>query len=141
MSNGSIVGLKDIWSFQSSYYQTIITFLMAINGLIAAVAILYIKSNSEEKAEETTKKYLEGEYFSNLLASRLKEESNDTFRQAQKDFESSAIKLEDALATLERLAKENLTLRQQIRVISQRVATLDRDESSGSEQVLMREES
>ncbi|NVF14295.1 hypothetical protein [Vreelandella maris] len=58
------LSLKEVWGFQSSLYQTVITFLIAINGFIAALSVLYIKTNSEDKAEDAAKSYVEGDSFS-----------------------------------------------------------------------------
>ncbi|MBF4438237.1 phosphohydrolase, partial [Vibrio anguillarum] len=46
----------------------------------------------------------------------------------------------DALERLELLETENQTLRQQIKVISERVAELDTSESAGKEALLVRKE-
>ncbi|MBP5979340.1 MAG: hypothetical protein KA748_03960 [Halomonas sp.] len=132
------LSLKDIWAFQSSLYQTIITFLIAINGLIAAVSVLYIRGNSEEKAEETTKKYMESKHFDVSLAEKVNLASEATFINAQKDFESSADRLYRALETLSRLESENRDIKQQLRVVSERVAYLDEDDSEGKQERLKR---
>ncbi|MDT8880101.1 hypothetical protein RSO68_11495 [Halomonas saccharevitans] len=123
--------IQELWGFQSGLYQTIITFLIAINGLIAAISVIYIKSTSEEKAEDITKKYIASDYFDVLLSRKLSSLSESTFQEAQKDFESSAEKIYGALDALERLEKENGELKQQLRVVSEKVAKLDDGDSEG----------
>ncbi|MCW4149941.1 hypothetical protein OM427_10440 [Halomonas sp. 18H] len=131
MESGNGSSFQELWSFQTGLYQTIITFLIAINGLIAAISVFYIKSTSEEKAEDITKKYIESDYFDVLLSKKLSSLSEQTFKEAQKDFESSAEKIYGALDALERLEKENLELKQQLRVVSEKVAKIDDEDSEG----------
>lgn len=139
VKNGTLINLKDVWSFQTGFYQTIITFLIAINGLIAAISVIYIKSTSEEKAEETTKKYMNGESFNHLLMVKIQAESKSRLEVVQTElgtqiesFQIAAAVIDEAHQRLIRLEDENRTLRQQIAVISQRVAALDKSESEGS---------
>ncbi|MDX1719294.1 MAG: hypothetical protein R3353_03985 [Salegentibacter mishustinae] len=138
VNNDPSSGLKDMWSSQTVFYQTIITFLIAINGLIAAVSVFYIKSNSEEKAEEITKKYMSGEGFNINLIKKVKMESESVFKQAQDDFDTSANKLNDALATLDKLTIDNISLKQQLKVISERIASLDTADTEGKNFILNR---
>ena len=133
VKSGTLVSLQDVWSFQTSFYQTIITFLIAINGIIAAISVIYIKSTSEEKAEEITKKHMQSPTFDLLVEKKVLSESEATFKQAQRDFETSANKVDDSLDRLAVLEIENQTLRQQIKIISERVAELDTSESEGKD--------
>ncbi|HFG0618825.1 TPA: hypothetical protein ACGFUX_004310, partial [Yersinia enterocolitica] len=71
VTNGTLLSLDDFWSFQSNLYQTIITFLIALNGVIAAFSFFIIKTSSNAKAREEAraeasnelKKYLESTRF------------------------------------------------------------------------------
>lgn len=147
VKNGTLIDLKDVWSFQTGFYQTIITFLIAINGLIAAISVIYIKSTSEEKAEETTKKYMHSDSFNHLLMVKIQAESESRLKEVQSElgtqiesFQIAQSGLVEAYERLVRLEDENKTLRQQIAVISQRVATLDKSESEGSSNQLVKRE-
>ncbi|MGL0928835.1 hypothetical protein ACSTDZ_06820 [Vibrio vulnificus] len=51
VKSGTLISLKDVWSFQTGFYQTIITFLIAINGLIAAISVIYIKCMRRSKPD------------------------------------------------------------------------------------------
>ena len=133
VKSGTLISLKDVWSFQTDFYQTIITFLIAINGLIAALSVIYIKSTSEEKAEEISKKHMRSQAFDLLVKEKVGQESESTFRQAQRDFETSANKVNGSLDRLDLLESENQTLRQQLKIISERVADLDTSDSEGKE--------
>lgn len=145
VKNGTLINLKDVWSFQTGFYQTIITFLIAINGLIAAISVIYIKSTSEEKAEETTKKYMNGDSFNHMLMMKVQAESEVRLRVVQSEltselenFEQASQALDEAYTRLARLEEENRSLRQQITVISQRISTLDKSESEGSSNRLVK---
>ena len=145
VKNGTLVSLEDVWAFQTGFYQTIITFLIAINGLIAAISVIYIKSSSEEKAEEITKKYMLSEVFNHALSERVKDAAELRLRMVQSDFNSTAESFEssvetvkEAISRLKLLETENQTLRQQLRVISERVAALDVSETEGRENRLVK---
>jgi hypothetical protein len=147
VKSGTLISLKDVWSFQTGFYQTIITFLIAINGLIAAMSVIYIKSTSEEKAEETTKRYLHGESFNHMLAGKVEEEAKSRlliiqaeFSTTAETFEISARAVGEALERLKILETENQSLRQQLRVISERVAKLDASEDEGKDNLLVMRE-
>lgn len=147
VKNGTLISLKDVWSFQASFYQTIITFLIAINAIIAAISVIYIKSTSEEKAEETTKKYMNSNAFNHELNERVIAEANlqltvvkTDFSETAAIFEKSSEYVSEALNRLELLEKENKTLHQQLRIISERVAKLDTTETESKDNQLVKKE-
>lgn len=147
VKNGTLVDLKDVWSFQTGFYQTIITFLIAINGLIAAISVIYIKNTSEEKAEETTKKYMHGDAFNYALNEKVMAEAElqlkivkTDFSTTAETFEKSSEAVSEALNRLELLEKENKNLRQQLRIISERVAELDTTETENKDNQLVKKE-
>lgn len=147
VKNGTLINLKDVWSFQTGFYQTIITFLIAINGLIAAISVIYIKSTSEEKAEEITKKHMHSDAFNHILNVKVKHEAEiqlhvvqSDFSTAAETFERSAKTVDEALERLKFLETENQTLYQQLKVISERIAVLDTSETEGKDNRLVKKE-
>lgn len=145
VKSGTLISLKDVWSFQTGFYQTIITILVAINGLIAAISVIYIKSTSEEKAEEITKKYMSGDLFNHSLNQKVEAQAALQLRVVQGDysataetFEKSAQMVDGALERLAFLEVENQTLRQQLKVIAERVAKLDATEAEGKDYRLVK---
>ncbi|MDR5886532.1 hypothetical protein [Vreelandella janggokensis] len=139
MNNFEDVGVEDVWAFQTSLYQTVITFLIAINGLIAALSIMYIKSNSEEKAEDAAKNYVKGEGFGAFIDKKLSKISKKKLKQVQKDYSSTVEELEfkiydmnDVEIKVKRLENENNELKRQIGIISKKIAELDSSESDGN---------
>jgi len=147
VKSGTLISLKDVWSFQTGFYQTIITFLIAINGIIAAISVIYIKSTSEEKAEETTKKFMHGNAFNHMLSAKIEAETESRLRVVQSDFSSVAEELvssvtgiSEAIVRLQNLETENQSLRQQLKVIAERVAKLDTSEAEGKDNRLVKKE-
>ncbi|EGR0393547.1 phosphohydrolase [Vibrio vulnificus] len=140
VKSGTLISLKDVWSFQTGFYQTIITFLIAINGLIAAVSVVYIKNSSEEKAEETTKRYMLSDSFKLIFNAKIKEEANAKLKVVQADFIEKTDKAAYYISTVQQLEDENRSLRQQIKIISERVAQLDTADSEGGNSKLSRKE-
>ncbi|UOE84270.1 hypothetical protein [Vibrio splendidus] len=73
--DGTLLSLDELWGFQSSFYQTIITVLIAINGLLAAFAFIFIKNSSHDKAIEAAvehaQEHLTGREFDSLINDKV----------------------------------------------------------------------
>lgn len=141
--DGTLISVKDVWSFQTGFYQTIIAFLIAINALIAAVSVFYIKSTSEEKAEETTAKYINSHGFEYVLNNKIEEIAVQKLKDLQGDFESTIDELNlngalvhDISERLDWLVSENKEIKIQIKIISDRVALLDMEDREGKDLIL-----
>ncbi|MDK3165404.1 hypothetical protein QPK60_14835 [Aeromonas caviae] len=137
---GTIVSLDDIWSYQSNLYQTIITFLIAINGLLAALAIFYIKTSSNEKAIEAVHKYINGIEFDALVNKRVKKKLSP-IRDA---YEEDTQRVDDLLGLGSRVQDENIRLseefikiKEQLTFISDKIAKMDKADDDGKELHLM----
>ncbi|RUT76994.1 phosphohydrolase [Marinobacter sp. NP-6] len=137
--NSTAISLKEYWGFQSSFYETVITILIAINGLIAAAAVLYIRGSSHEKAESAANEYLEGPLFKYILNDSVSSQWKEQLHSAQadinniiKDLELYPETIEILRTNYERLQTENKELKQQIRVIAERIASSDTSDNEGS---------
>ncbi|AXS83272.1 hypothetical protein D0851_09600 [Marinobacter sp. Arc7-DN-1] len=135
----TVISLKEYWGFQSSFYETVITILIAINGLIAAAAVLYIRGSSHEKAESAANEYLEGPLFKYILNDSVSSQWKEQLHSAQadinniiKDLELYPETIERLRTNYERLQSENKELKQQIRVIAERIASSDTSDNEGS---------
>jgi hypothetical protein len=135
----TVISLKEYWGFQSSFYETVITILIAINGLIAAAAVLYIRGSSHEKAESAANEYLEGPLFKYILNDSVSSQWKEQLHSAQadinniiKDLELYPETIERLRINYERLHAENKELKQQIRVIAERIASSDTSDNEGS---------
>jgi hypothetical protein len=67
VANGSLLSLDDLWSFQGTFYQTIITVLIALNAILCGFAFFMVKQSSNAKAREEAilevKNYIESKSF------------------------------------------------------------------------------
>lgn len=67
VSNGTLLSLDDLWSFQGTFYQTIITVLIALNAILGGFAFFMIKQSSNAKAREEAilevKNYIDSKSF------------------------------------------------------------------------------
>lgn len=83
---------------------------------------------------------MHSESFNHMLNVKIENEAEVRLRIVQSDLNSTARNFEDAFETVQRLETENQSLRQQIKVISERVAQLDISESEGKESRLVKKE-
>ncbi|BCB61238.1 hypothetical protein HaloA020_19390 [Halomonas sp. A020] len=139
------LSLKEAWSFQASLYQTIITFLIAINGFIAALSVLYIKTNSEDKAEDAAKSYVKSESFIVFVEKVILRKSRSKLRQLQNDYSSTTEMLEAKIEDFNEVKKEceiikseNSDLKRQLNIISKKLAELDTKDNDGGSLVINR---
>ncbi|MCY9802661.1 hypothetical protein OTK51_04365 [Vibrio scophthalmi] len=95
--DGTLLSLDELWGFQSSFYQTIITVLIAINGLLAAFAFIFIKNSSHDKAIEAAvehaQEYLSGREFDNLVSEKVELK----LKGIRSDYDETATSLDNML--------------------------------------------
>ncbi|ENM3908078.1 hypothetical protein GCS57_002775, partial [Vibrio cholerae] len=103
VKDGTLISIEEVWAFQSSFYQTIITFLIAINGLIGALAFVFIKSSSNDKAQEAavlhSKTYIESTDFNERVSNQVQQhmpEMHNRISQLQSEYSEAIKKLEEA---------------------------------------------
>ncbi|AOY46154.1 hypothetical protein [Vibrio cholerae] len=147
VKENAILKLDDFWSFQSGFYQTLITVLIATNGILAALAFIFIKTSSHDKAIESavehTHIFLNGHDFSE----KVKNSVEAKMAVLQGDYDSTANLLDEKLLILNddivpsvSSFKEDIpalknkieNLERYVGVLTQRVADLDRSEFSES---------
>lgn len=143
--NTEQLDLKEVWAFQASLYQTVITFLIAINGFVAALSVLYIKINSEDKAEDAAKSYVKGDGFGVFIEDVISRKSKKKLRQLQQDYSSTLddFNLEinginDLKISMEALKNENSDLKRQLRIMSTKLSKLDSEDKEGGDLELHR---
>jgi hypothetical protein len=147
--NGTIMSIKDLWSFESSFYQTIITVLIFINALLGSVAFFVIRSSSIEQARVESRKaaadevniHIKSQTFSTkvvrLIKLKVEAIKNDV------DYDSNTINLSaDRIEILEEsnkklndlikgLVESNHSLKSQIGIISEHISKQDMDDNEG----------
>ncbi|HDL7646292.1 TPA: hypothetical protein PXO92_002929 [Yersinia enterocolitica] len=162
VANGTLLSVDDFWSFQSSIYQTIITFLIALNGIIAAFSFLIIKTSSNAKARAEAReeavaeiqKYLDSSTFidqvKRVVRNKVDANLSEMVRTFQFDLDSKTDVIADqidAIAqlrnelkldadTIDRINKEHEDFGRYITILSKNASFADREEEDGANLVL-----
>lgn len=143
VKDGTLMSIDELWSFQSSFYQTIVTFLIAINGLIGALAFVFIKSSSNDKAQEAavmhSKTYIESADFKE----RVNNEVQERIKGVQEEYQEAQSTLWEAKETIskrdneiDRLQREQQELKRHINIIAKSVAESDTQDADGGDLIL-----
>ena len=136
---------------QNDIYELVISVLVFLNSLIAALSVWYIKTNTEEKAEQNIKKqlkeYLSGAEFEKRLREELEAKAVSYLKSAQSDMENFAKDFAEAASKIYQLqydqdnSERKLTeLSRQMRIIAKAVAEKDTSESDGKNFSFKKEE-
>jgi hypothetical protein len=136
LKNRTLLTLDDVWGFQSSFYQTIIGILLGLLALISAFAVIYIRSNSLEKAEEYAEKYLKGGEFNSLINKKTEETLQHTrhdFDESVKNFDHAAQEYLDLKFSLDRIENSQSDIKRNITIVSRRLSKIDHEEDTGKE--------
>ncbi|CQH25044.1 hypothetical protein [Yersinia enterocolitica] len=162
VTNGTLLSLDDFWSFQSNLYQTIITFLIALNGVIAAFSFFIIKTSSNAKAREEAraeasnelKKYLESTRFvdevKRVVRNKVEANLSEIVGSFQFDLEEKTADIAeqiDAIAllrkdlkldidTIERINREHEDFKRYIAILAKSLSLVDRTEDAGADLTL-----
>ena len=141
LSNEDAKGLVSL--VQNDIYELVISVLIFLNSLIAALSVWYIKTNTEEKAEQNIKKrlkeYLAGAEFEKQLRVELDAKAASYLKSAQSDMDSFAKDFADAANNIYQLQYDQIEserrlaeLSRQMRIIAKAVADKDTSESDGN---------
>lgn len=141
LSNEDAKGVVSL--VQNDIYELVISVLIFLNSLIAALSVWYIKTNTEEKAEQNIKKrlkeYLAGAEFEKQLRVELDAKAASYLKNAQSDMDSFAKDFADAANNIYQLQYDQIDserrlaeLSRQMRIIAKAVAGKDTSESDGN---------
>jgi len=141
--NGTLMSIDDLWSFQSSFYQTIISVLIATNAILAVFAFVFVKFSSHDKAidaaVEHTQTYINGLEFekdvrnaSEDILTTTKSDYNETITLVSSQMEQLESSNQKYLYEIEYLQKEHKDLKRQLNIIINRIAENDNTEKNGS---------
>lgn len=147
VKNGTILNIQKYWDFQSGFYEAIMAILVGINALIATAAVFYIRGSSHEKAEDTADSYLKGESFRAILEKLVTNRAKEELASAQSDYNELANKLDICLDRIadsdhlnERCTNDIIDIRQQLRVIAEKISLADTGDNDGTDLQLIPEE-
>lgn len=136
--SGVLISAKELWSLENSLYSTVITFLIGINGLIGALAFVFIKNTSNEKAQEAATAYSKTYVQSIEFRERVEKEVQSKIKGLQDDYDDKLDKLDLALETIStqvekisELEDEMAEMRRHISYISKTISMQDQTDSAG----------
>ncbi len=146
IAKNKVMTVENLWSFQSGYYQTIISFLIAIIGILGVIAFFYIKASSSEKAKDSAFKYAHDYVESAQFKKIVEDYINEEIHQIKSDYDETITKIDEMLETLSQnrnqfyaLSVDIDELRNHISIIGKRVSKLDSVNTDGRKlQIRMR---
>ena len=110
IESGKIVSFDSLFTQTLAYYDTIITVLIGILGVVVAGAFLYIKFGSEEKSKEYATKHIDNflktQDFDDKFKKNVNERVDNWGEDIIKGF-NRIKKLESKVASLEEEAKQD----------------------------------
>jgi len=140
--NGTLMSIDDLWSFQSSFYQTIVSVLIAINAILAVFAFVFVKISSHDKAVDSaiehTQKYIDSLEFKqdvNKASESILEETKNGFESTAEEFSKNSDLLfasnQDHLDKITYMEKEQAEMKRQLHIMASKIAENDKSEKDG----------
>lgn len=143
ISNGTVMSINDLWNFQNSLYQTIISVLIGLNAVLATLSFFMIKNSSSNAAREEAIKEVERHIVSQQFNRSVKKsihkklkateidfvDLQDLMSQMQSEIKNNKIELDKFKTEKTTSEKDIQQLRSQIRIISETIAKEDQSES------------
>lgn len=118
----SIISVDDLWSLQVSFYQTIVSVLIALNAVIVGGAFVVIRSSSKE--EVIKQSIIQFEEFS-----RSSDFTKVVQKKAKKELSKINATYEDIFDTIESLSERLKASEDDLRQVVSRLADLDASEN------------
>lgn len=116
--------LTELWKYQASLYELIISVLIGINAVTAILAFIYVHG----KADEIVNNYIRSDEF------------NRSLEKAYVDFApellDSVTKLENTISEIESMKNELDNQKKNITIIARYISELDNSEEFASHQTL-----
>ena len=142
--DGTIISLKDFWSFESNFYQSFITILIALIGVLGVAAYLVVKHSSEDTARNIARSTMRDEISRELSSQDFHEKVSKNIKDCLEPVE---IDLEDKFSNIGTIAdsvdgliqqltdvtEQNHELKNSLRHVVARLAVLDKEEEAGRE--------
>ena len=109
LESGKVISFDSLFTQTLAYYDTIITVLIGILGIVVAGAFIYIKSGSEEKNKKHAKKhidsFLETKVFHDIVKKGIHHNVDEWGEDISKGFDQIR-KLDSRVSSLEEDAKK-----------------------------------
>lgn len=154
VSNRTLLSLDDLWSFQGSFYQTIITVLIALNAILGAFAFFMIKQSSNAKAREEAivevKRYIGSKNFykevEELTNRKVESIVNDKIGSLQFDLNAQIEYISGIASEIENkkndskklliIESEVMDIKRHLSLLASTLSQLDKSEDDNSSLVL-----
>lgn len=147
ISNGTVLSINDLWSFQTGLYQTIIALLIGINAILATLSFFMIRNSTSSVAREEAIKEVEVHINSHVFNKKVKRAIHKKFSASEMDFlflttqieklmenaEELKIAKNESESTVVNLKDEMKFLKEQLEIIICNISNNDKEEvNSGS---------
>ena len=136
VKNGTIVSVNDVWEFQSTFYQTVVTLLIALNALIGVFVFAVIKGGSEDAAkvvaEKTAFKEVKIAVSNQEFYEKVDENISKKIEPYKNDLKEKFIATDFLEEEVEALKEQVEIQADHIKKISMMVSLLDKEEQTGS---------
>lgn len=125
----TLLSIDDFWGYLGSFYQTIVTILIAVNAIIATFAFIIINNGSKEKAMEVAINHVQMYINSSEFSKNVSCAAADFLKNSRNDYSETTDMVEEKLEILEdyieRLEEYKREINKQISHIAYKVAILD----------------
>lgn len=142
ISNGTILTLNDLWSFQNGLYQTIISVLIGLNAALATLSFFIIKNSSNNAARDEAVKEVKRHIVSHKFNKRIRKKIFEKFSASEIDFTDIQSKneilqqqLDDqktlyagVISKYEALLEKTSTIESQLGIITDEISRKDNEE-------------
>ena len=81
-AKGKIISVSDVYNSTISYYDTLISILVALLGLFAFISWFSIKAKAKDNLDEVVQKYLDSRYFDLDMQENLKKVFDQNIEKA-----------------------------------------------------------
>lgn len=153
ISNGTILSLNDLWSFQTGLYQTIIALLVGINAVLATLSFFMIRNSTSSVAREEAVKEVKVHINSHSFNKKVKREIHKKFNASEMDFNFLASRIEELMTNSDvlksakveseinviKLTDEVKYLKQQLEIIISTISSNDKEEITSGNNLSIKE--
>ncbi|WP_213198861.1 hypothetical protein [Klebsiella aerogenes] len=153
ISNGTVLSLNDLWTFQTGLYQTIIALLIGINAILATLSFFMIRNSTSSVAREEAVKEVKVHVNSHSFNKKVKRAIHKKFNASQMDFNYLVSRIEELMttsevlnsakveneATVTKLADEIVILNKKLEIIINTISSNDQEEITSGNNLSIKE--
>ena len=140
VQKGVIISLNDYLSLQSSFYETVITILIALIGLLGAAAYIVVKHSSEDSARTIAReiareiatdqvdRFVSSQRFHETIVTNVK----SRLEPYEMDMDEKFQAIEEQNEKIGELSDEVAQQKKHLEIVAEVVSKLDKEEQSDS---------